>query len=87
MKKNHLIFILLAIANFAFAQTTINSNTVNEINLIDLLKTGGWAMWPLGLFSFFMITLIAQNIFSLRAKKLLREDFMPNLIDLMIQKM
>lgn len=86
MKKNHLIFILLVIANFAFAQTTINSNTVNEINLIDLLKTGGWAMWPLGLFSFFMITLIAQNTFSLRAKKLLREDFMPNLIDLMIQK-
>lgn len=86
MKKNYFIIILLITSSFAYAQTGNSPSNISEINLIDLLKTGGWAMWPLGLFSFFMITLIAQNSFTLRSKKLLKEDYMSNLLDLMIHK-
>jgi biopolymer transport protein ExbB len=39
-----------------------------------MLKQGGWAMWPLGLFSSAMLFFIIRNAMLLRAKSLLRAD-------------
>lgn len=39
-----------------------------------MLKQGGWAMWPLGLFSSAMIFFIIRNFLLLRTKTLLRLD-------------
>ena len=40
----------------------------------EMLKQGGWAMWPLGLFSSAMLFFIIRNAMLLRAQSLLRED-------------
>ena len=86
MKKRLLIITLLMIAGSVFAQGGTAAETVQKTNLLELIKTGGWAMWPLGGFSFFMVALIIQNIISLRAKTLLHTEQMPELIDMMLNK-
>jgi len=48
--------------------TTIVLEMLSTISLGDLLKQGGWAMWPLGLFSFLLIFLIIKNALMLREK-------------------
>lgn len=83
-KKITLILFLLVLSTTVFAQS--NLEAAQQTNLLDLIKTGGWAMWPLGAFSVFMVTLIIQNYISLRAKKLLHVDQMPKLLDLMINR-
>lgn len=45
----------------------------------QMLKQGGWAMWPLGLFSVAMIFFIVRNALLLRSKSLLRQDLKPEL--------
>jgi len=86
MKKRLLIIALLAVAGSVFAQGDTAAETVKSTNLLELIKTGGWAMWPLGGFSFFMVALIIQNIISLRPKTLLHTEQMPELIDMMLKK-
>lgn len=86
MKKSYIIMVLLSVIQFAWAQNTGAAENIEQVNLIDLIKTGGWAMWPLGGFSFFMIVLIVQNFISLRSKTLLQTDQMPDLLDMMLQK-
>ena len=76
-RKITLILFLLVLSTTVFAQS--NLEVAQQTNLLDLIKTGGWAMWPLGAFSVFMVTLI-------RAKKLLHVDQMPKLLDLMINR-
>ena len=57
-----------------------------KTSLVALIKTGGWAMYPLGLFSFTMTFLVIQNFMSLRTKTLLHTEQMPELLDLMLSK-
>ncbi len=88
MKKGLFITALLLVAGVAFAQGEgIEAAAAAEkTSLVSLIKTGGWAMWPLGMFSFTMTVLVIQNIVSLRAKTLLHTDQMPELIELMLEK-
>jgi biopolymer transport protein ExbB len=90
MKKGLLTFALLVTAAAAFAQGDAESAAAaamaEKTDLWSLLKQGGWAMFPLGAFSFFMVALIIQNFISLRAKTLLHSEQMPELLELMLQK-
>ena len=85
MKKGLLMMATLMAAGAVMAQGDIE-DAVQQVNLLELIKTGGWAMWPLGAFSFFMVTLIVQNFISLRPKTLLHSEQMPELLDMMLQK-
>ena len=70
---NKLILILIFFIPFTtFGQ--YSDNIQETISLGDLLKQGGWAMWPLGLFSFLLIFLIIKNALMLREKGMLRPD-------------
>lgn len=89
MKKRLLTVALLMVAGAAMAQGDIETAAAaaaDKTNLWTLLKQGGWAMFPLGAFSFFMVALIIQNFISLRAKTLLHTEQMPELLELMLQK-
>jgi biopolymer transport protein ExbB len=85
MKKRLLIMALLIAAGSVFAQDAVPAvDAPQEINLWSMIKTGGWAMWPLGGFSFFMVALIIQNSISLRPKTLLHSEMMPELLEYML---
>lgn len=91
MKKGFFITaLLLMAAGGAFAQEVAEvveaTDTAQEIDLLNMLAQGGWAMWPLGLFSFAMVVFVIQNFISLREKTLLHTEKMPELIDMMLQK-
>jgi biopolymer transport protein ExbB len=60
--------------------------TIEKTTLMAMIKQGGWAMYPLGLFSVGMVFFIVQNSLSLREKVLLRPDLMPDFIQLMKDK-
>ncbi len=47
---------------------------VHQMTFAEMLKQGGWAMWPLGLFSSAMLYFIIRNSMLLRPKSLLRAD-------------
>ncbi|MDF7826060.1 MotA/TolQ/ExbB proton channel family protein [Pontiellaceae bacterium B12227] len=51
-----------------------------------LIKQGGWAMYPLGLFSVAMFYFIIRNAMLLREKNMLREDLKPQLEELMAKR-
>ncbi len=90
MKKRFLIMALMVVAVGVFAQDAapaaadIAEELPQEVNLWTMIKTGGWAMWPLGFFSFFMVALIIQNFIALRPKTLLHTEMMPELLDHML---
>ena len=91
MKKGLFITTLLLVAGSALAQGEgIEAETAaalaEKTSLISLIKTGGWAMWPLGAFSFTMTVLVIQNFLALRTKKLLHSEQMPELIEMMLNK-
>jgi biopolymer transport protein ExbB len=86
MKKTILTFALLMAAGAAFAQGDPAAEAVQKVDLLQLIRTGGWAMWPLGAFSFFMVALIIQNFISLRPKTLLHSEQMPGLLKMMLDK-
>lgn len=91
MKKGLFIVGLLLVAGSVLAQGEgIAAESAAELaektNLISLIKTGGWAMWPLGAFSFTMTVLVIQNFISLRTKTLLHTEQMPELLEMMLQK-
>ena len=44
-----------------------------KMTLWDLIKTGGWAMWPLGLCSVGLITMVVLNFRQVSARKMLPE--------------
>ncbi len=82
MKKGLLMMALLAVAGVAFAQGDIAVEAATQkTDLWSLLKQGGWAMFPLGAFSFFMVALVIQNFISLRPKTLLHTEQMPELLE------
>ncbi|MCF7847902.1 MAG: MotA/TolQ/ExbB proton channel family protein [Kiritimatiellales bacterium] len=86
MKKTIFTIAALLMAGGAFAQGETAAEAVQQVKLLELIKTGGWAMWPLGGFSFFMVVLIVQNFISLRPKTLLHTEMMPELIKMMLGK-
>ena len=62
------LMLLLLVAGIAFcamAQTAPAAPTPlqvqNEVTLIHLIRSGGWAMWPLGICSFATVSLILLN--------------------------
>lgn len=52
---------------------------MNTLTVAQMLKQGGWAMWPLGLFSAATVYFIIRNSMLLRQKTLLRADLKPAL--------
>jgi len=86
MKKRIFIMAMLFVAVGVFAQDAAPAaeEAPQQINLWNMIKTGGWAMWPLGGFSFFMVALIIQNFISLRPKTLLHTEMMPELLEHML---
>lgn len=85
MKKGLFITALLMAAGSVFAQDG-GSSAPGQVKLLEMVKTGGWAMWPLGAFSFFMVILVIQNFISLRTKTLLHSEQMPELLEMMLAK-
>ncbi|QBG46524.1 MotA/TolQ/ExbB proton channel family protein [Verrucomicrobia bacterium S94] len=67
----------------AAAEAAVN---VQKTTLWQMIKQGGWAMWPLGLMSMAMVYFIVQNALALREKVLLRPDLIPEFIQLMKDK-
>ncbi len=91
MKKGFFITTLILAAGSVWAQGEgIEAETAaalaEKTSLISLIRTGGWAMWPLGAFSFTMTVLVIQNFLSLRTKKLLHTEQMPELLEMMINR-
>lgn len=92
MKKRILIAMLLMVAVGVFAAADGAATTAGAgeeagtkgVDLWEMIKTGGWAMWPLGFFSFFMVALVIQNFIALRPKSLLHTEMMPELLELML---
>ena len=88
MKKRFLIMALLMAAGAVLAQeggpAAATADVAEKISMWGLVKQGGWAMWPLGAFSFFMVALVIQNTIALRAKTLLHAEMMPELIQFML---
>ena len=50
IQKRWFFIIVIMSTTIAFAQGT--EAEVQQTSLLSLIKTGGWAMWPLGGFSF-----------------------------------
>lgn len=88
MKKGLLVLGLALLAGAVMAQDPEASGALTKDNatLWELIKTGGWAMWPLGILSFSMVTLVISNVLSLRAKRLLHTEMLPELLEMMLQK-
>jgi biopolymer transport protein ExbB len=87
MKKRILMMTLLMVAGAVFAQeggAAASEEVAESISLWGLVRQGGWAMWPLGAFSFFMVALVIQNAIALRPKTLLHAEQMPELIEFML---
>ena len=81
MKRWMIVGVWSALVSVGFAQ---GSEPASQVSLLQLIKTGGWAMWPLGGFSIFMVTLIIQNFMNLRPKVLLHHEQMPALLEMMM---
>ena len=81
MKRWIIVGVWSMIVSLGFAQ---GSEPASQVSLLQLIKTGGWAMWPLGGFSIFMVTLIIQNFMNLRPKVLLHHEQMPALLEMMM---
>jgi len=78
----------LVLGPVAFAQDGADAEeqAVQKTTLMQMIKQGGWSMYPLGLFSVLMVYFIVQNSLTLREKVLLRPDMMPDFIRLMKDK-
>lgn len=73
-------FVISASAQDAEAAAgTEVSETVQSMTMGEMLKQGGWAMWPLGLFSSATLYFILRNFLLLRPKSLLRPDLQEDL--------
>ena len=83
MKRWIIVGVWSMMVSLGFAQ---GSEPASQVSLLQLNKTGGWAMWPLGGFSIFMVTLIIQNFMNLRPKVLLHNEQMPALLEMMMER-
>jgi biopolymer transport protein ExbB len=88
MKKGFCVMGLVLLAGSVLAQEAAGGAalTTENATLWDLIKTGGVTMIPLGILSFMMVTFIVQNFVSLREKKLLHKEMLPDLLGMMLAK-
>ena len=71
---------------FAADAAASDAPQVQKTTLMQMIKQGGWSMYPLGLFSVGMVFFIVQNALTLREKVLLRPDLMPDFVKMMKEK-
>ncbi len=82
-----LVPIATTLAQETGAQAVEEQVVVAEtVTLGALIKQGGWAMYPLGLFSVAMFYFIIRNTLILREKNMLREDLKPQIEALMAKR-
>lgn len=86
MKKSYFKTAVMLVMLVAFAGVLVSASAqepeaaaeaadqVHQMTFAEMLKQGGWAMWPLGAFSSAMLFFIIRNIMLLRQKNLLRVD-------------
>lgn len=72
-----MILVLIGAAVTAWAQDA--AGAVKSTTFMDMLKQGGWTMWPLGAFSVATLFFIIRNSLLLRPKNLLRADLKPEI--------
>lgn len=65
---------VLVSANAQDAVAGAEEAAVQKTTFMELLKQGGWTMWPLGFFSSAVLYFIIRNMMLLRPKNLLRAD-------------
>ena len=82
LEKKLFIYILLSFSNLVFAQD-LNSTMEQTISLGDLIMQGGWAMYPLGIFSLALFYFIIRNVLIFRENNLLRPDLKDEIESLM----
>jgi biopolymer transport protein ExbB len=80
------VTLVLGPAAMAQDEGAADEPQVQKTTLMQMIKQGGWAMYPLGVFSVVMVYFIVQNALSLREKVLLRPDLLPDFIQLMKDK-
>ncbi len=75
------LFILCWLGVFGFSMTVLAQEGAESVaeapantNFIELLKQGGWAMWPLGLFSMASVGLMIYNGIMIQPKKFLQPE-------------
>jgi len=69
----------LALTAAAAVQAQEADGGVQMMTFADMLRQGGWAMWPLGAFSVATLFFIVRNALLLRPKTLLRADLKPEI--------
>ena len=78
--KKFLIGLLLSLIVVCFAVIAVaqepaaaaaGAPAVHKKTLVDLIKSGGWAMWPLGACSFATITMIVINFQRVSSRKMM----------------
>ena len=71
-----MLVVFVGVLISASAQEVVDAaaDQVHKMTFAEMLKQGGWAMWPLGLFSSAMLYFIIRNTMLLRPKNLLRSD-------------
>ena len=79
-----MLCMVFGMGHVASAQTEPESAPVSaagksDVSFSDLLKKGGWAMWPLGLLSVTGLGLIIYNGMVIRRRQFLRPDVVENL--------
>lgn len=84
MNKSYFKTAVMLVMLVMFVGVLVNANAqdaaeaagevVQKTTFMELLKQGGWSMYPLGLFSSAMLFFIIRNSMLLRQKTLLRAD-------------
>ena len=74
----------ISITSLVYAQAEVG--TVQKTTLWQLLLQGGWAMIPLAAMSIWMVFLIINNAITLKEKRLLKPELLPEFIKLMKDK-
>ena len=74
----------ISITSLVYAQAEVG--TVQKTTLMQLLLQGGWAMIPLAAMSIWMVFLIINNAITLKEKRLLKPELLPEFIKLMKDK-
>ncbi|WP_372798460.1 MotA/TolQ/ExbB proton channel family protein [Pontiella sp.] len=64
----------------------VQAEVAESVTFGALIKQGGWAMYPLGLFSVAMFYFIIRNLLMLRGKNMLRNDLKPQIEELMARR-
>jgi len=69
----------------AATPAVVPSTEAETVRLWNLIKSGGWAMWPLGLMSVITFMMVLVNIFTLRRSAILTSHYMQT-ADVLLKK-